>query len=323
MPIRNGLPFLEKCIDSIVEQSISNWELIAVDDRSTDDTVALLERYAARDPRISWYPNPGIGIITALREAFDRSRGDYITRMDADDLMTPHKLDKLRERLINRGPGHLAVGLVRYFSVDGVGPGYRRYADWLNHLTMSEQNFEDIYRECVIPSPCWMVHRSDLIRSGGFDADIYPEDYDLAFRFRSVGLKVVKVPEVIHMWRDHPHRASRNDPHYRDNRFLELKLMWFLRSDYNSEQTLVIWGAGHKGKLIARSLQDSNIPFVWITNNENKIGQDIYGVPLASTADHNFDRLSQVIIAVANPKEQEIIGTLLKSHPKATPFYFC
>ncbi|MEL6124142.1 MAG: glycosyltransferase family 2 protein, partial [Bacteroidota bacterium] len=248
MPIKNGLPFLEKCIDSIVEQSISNWELIAVDDRSTDDTAALLERYAARDPRISWYPNPGIGIITALREALDRSRGDYITRMDADDLMTQHKLNMLRERMINYGPGHLAVGLVRYFSVDGVGPGYRRYADWLNHLTMSEQNFEDIYRECVIPSPCWMVHRSDLIRIGGFDADIYPEDYDLAFRFRSVGLKVVKVPAVIHMWRDHPYRASRNDPHYRDNRFLELKLMWFLRSDYNSHQTLVIWGAGHKGK---------------------------------------------------------------------------
>ena len=83
----------------------------------------------------------------------------------------------------------MATGLVKYFSETTLGDGYQKYEQWLNQLTLENRNFEDIYKECVIPSPAWMCHRDDLDNCGGFAQQQYPEDYDLCFRFYKNKLK--------------------------------------------------------------------------------------------------------------------------------------
>lgn len=313
-PFKNTADFLPSCIKSIQSQTYTFWELIIVDDNSSDNSYDIVNSYAIKDPRIKLFKNSGAGIISALRLAFENSQGEFITRMDSDDIMAPNKLQTMATDLKIHGKGHIALGLVNYFSDMGdLGNGFQRYETWLNNLTGTGENFKEIYKECVIPSPCWMVYRTDLTICKAFEPNRYPEDYDLAFRFYKGQLKCIPSNNVLHHWRDYPNRASRTDEHYSKNHFIPLKIRYFLKLDYRSTRPLALWGAGNKGKMVARKLIAKEISFVWLCNNERKIGKHIYGQEL-----HNFEKLRtlnqpQCIITVANPDEQAKITQHLQS----------
>jgi glycosyltransferase involved in cell wall biosynthesis len=325
MPVKNAEPFLAECIDSILSQSFKDWELIAVDDGSTDGSLKVLKNYEKSDHRITVHSNDGTGIIDALRLAYSHAQGEMITRMDADDLMTNDKLEVLQKNLQQHGTGHLAVGGVKYFSTESLGDGYKRYEQWLNGLTAQGDNFTELYRECVIPSPCWMLHRQDFEQAGAFDSDLYPEDYDLAFRMQQADLEVIPCSAQIHLWRDHPERSSRNDPNYLDNSFIKLKCHHFM-SDHYEDRPLVVWGAGKKGKSIIQHLKQHLPDLYWITENEKKIGHNIYGVIVDSPKLLEELFLPQVIVAIANPEEQAAVDQRLFDmglYPMVDYFLFC
>ena len=106
MPYKNTGRFLEACLDSIIEQGYNHWELLAVNDHSTDHSQDILQDYARLDPRIKLRLNSGKGIIPALRTAYAISSGAFITRMDSDDIMYPDKLQHLLSGLQSHGrPG--------------------------------------------------------------------------------------------------------------------------------------------------------------------------------------------------------------------------
>lgn len=326
LPVKNAASYLPECLDSICQQSESHWELIAVDDHSTDNSYDILKKYAKLDPRIIVLKNEEKGIISALRKAYSNANGQYISRMDADDIMIVTKLEKLKSKLKAFGSGHISTGLVKYFSKGELGNGYVKYQNWLNALSIQENNYSNIYKECVIPSPCWMVYRQDLDDCGAFDSNTYPEDYDLCFRFYEKKLTVKTVPETIHLWRDYPERTSRNDPNYADIHFFDLKIKYFLSIDYQPEKQLLIWGAGRKGKKLAKILIDHNIKFGWITDNSKKIGHDIYGIKIGSIIDLHKNISFQAIIAVAAKDALEGIYQTLESSfsSKSENFYlFC
>ena len=322
MPVKNAGKFLGECLDSVCEQTYTAWELIAIDDHSTDESSSILHAHGEKDERIRILKNKEHGIISALQLAYENSKGHFITRMDADDIMSPNKLLLLVQRLIDKGEKHIATGCVSYFSEAGIGDGYKKYAEWLNLLTKSESNFSEIYKECVIPSPCWMIRRKDFEDCGAFNSNTYPEDYDLCFRFYQSGFHIAGVPEVIHKWRDYLTRTSRTSPHYADNRFIGLKIDYFIQLDYQAESRLIVWGAGKKGKTIARKLLDKNIPFHWITNNNKKIGHIVYDQMLLSVDTFHFQSSDKVIVSVANEKEQQEI--ILQMQKLNTEFFlFC
>jgi len=282
-----------------------------------------LHQYAASDARIVVYSNNSSGIIPALRMALSQAKGSYITRMDADDIMPEKKLGLMLELLSQHGMGHVVIGLVEYFSDAELGDGYKKYAEWLNRLSIKEQNFDEIYKECVIPSPCWLVNRTDLENSGAFSSDYYPEDYDLCFRFKAAKLKVKAVKEVIHKWRDHPTRASRNDHNYLDNNFFHLKVHYFLSQEYDDSVALILWGAGKKGKAIAKLLSERNVSFRWICNNMNKIGLTIYNTLVESIQILGNETPTNVIVAVSNPDQQNEIKMQWGQNKQIKLFFFC
>lgn len=326
MPFKNTAPFLDECLSSIVNQSYSNWELLAVNDHSTDNSYELVNGYAAKDKRVKVFHNDGNGIIDALRKAYQQSSGDYITRMDSDDLMTKEKLTIMLGQLKSHGEGNVALGLVQYFSAYPLGDGFRKYEEWLNRLTLTGDNFKELYKECVIASPCWMVTRSDFEKAGAFNHDIYPEDYDLTFRFYEAGLNCLPGSEVLHMWRDYSTRTSRTDENYAYNVFLEIKVYYFLKLNHNREKNLVIWGAGKKGKLVADLLMKEGIPFRWICDNPKKIGKKIYDQELLSFTELDKVENTQSIVTVANPQAQEEIKKYFEergSLPMKDYFFFC
>ena len=307
LPVKNAAHFLTQTLDSILNQKEVDWELIAVNDHSDDQSFAILTAYSKKDTRIKVFQNIGNGIIPALRLAYKNAMGNLITRMDADDIMPLIKLNRLKNLLLKNGPGHLATGKVKYFSADGIGPGYQRYTKWLNQLCESNTHYQAIYKECVIPSPCWMLFREDLDRVGAFIPNTYPEDYDLVFRFYKHGLKVVSCEEILHLWRDHSERSSRTDPNYAQFSYLELKISYYLELDFDSNRPLVIWSVGKKGKKIAKKLIERGQNFHWITSNKKKIGLNIYGKLIEDQATLHKIINPQIIILVGNPDEQDHI----------------
>jgi len=326
MPVKNASKFLSECLDSILKQTYVNWELLAVNDGSTDNSLEILTDYSSNDNRIKVFSNNGKGIIDALRLAYSKSAGNLITRMDADDVMSEDKLAVLSSNSLSAGKGNIAVGLVKYFSESGVGEGFKNYEQWLNGLTLKGNNFKEIYKECVIPSPCWMVYRDDLEKCDAFNPSSYPEDYDLTFRFYLNGLKPIACEKVLHHWRDYPTRTSRTDEHYADNTFMEIKTHYFFKNEYDSNKNLVVWGAGSKGKALAQLLIKRDIKFHWICDNPKKIGKYIYDIKMLplNTLDNIVN--TQSIVTVANPKEQEGIRNYFEGRNQVSMkdfFFFC
>ncbi|MBL4707711.1 MAG: glycosyltransferase family 2 protein [Flavobacteriales bacterium] len=324
MPVKNAGLYLEDCLKSIQDQTEEHWELLAVNDHSSDESYLILERFAATDSRIKVFNNKEKGIINALRTAYAESKGTFIHRMDADDLMVSTKLDILKGTLVESGIGHVATAKVQYFAKDGVNEGYMNYEAWLNSLCDQNNHWEELFKECVIASPNWMMHRSDFDTCGGFNSDTYPEDYDLVFRMYQAGIKVLAANKVTHLWRDHSERSSRNDANYAHNTFFEIKIHYFLALKQKSECPLVIWGAGKKGKRMAKLLKERNIPFNWVSNNPNKHGKEIYDQLMESFESIATRDNPQIVITVAlRDAKQEIVAFLQKLNLKeGSDFYF-
>jgi len=326
MPFKNTEVFLSECLDSVINQSYKEWELVIVDDGSIDTSYSLVQEYAQIDSRIKLFKNDGVGIISALQLAFKNCQGDFITRMDSDDVMYENKLNIMLDHLIRYGEKHVAVGLVKYFSEEGISNGYARYESWLNNLTKSGSNFSEIYKECVIPSPCWMIGREDFEACDAFNPNRYPEDYDLTFRFYKYNYTCIPCDEILHHWRDYSTRTSRTHEHYAQNYFLDIKLHYFLELEYDAARPLTIWGAGAKGKTIAKSLIEKEIPFFWICDNEKKIGKDIYEQKLLNFEYLKHIKNPQCIVTVANQDAQIEIRSYFENHKMRAMFdyfFFC
>lgn len=330
MPTFNTAPYLVECLDSILGQTEQDWELIAVNNFSTDESADILQSYAKQDDRIRFFHNTDergrTGVSPANRFAFHQARGPLVTRMDSDDIMPPGRLFWMKKMLLVNGPGHVATGAVRFFGENGVGDGYRRYEAWLNGLAASGRHFEEIYRENVLPSPVWMAWHSDLVLAAAFEEDVYPEDYDLTFRLRHSGCKIIATAELLHHWRDRADRTSRTDPKYLDNSYLYLKINWFLKTDYNENRPLVLWGAGRKGKQLAALLSMAGIPFRWVCDQASKWGHIIGGVRMESWEIVSQVVDPQVIVAVAAPDGQGFILDYLESKGKVMGrdfWFFC
>ncbi len=326
IPFKDSAEFLPECLDSIINQTYANWEVVAVNDHSIDHSYKILKEYSVKENRITVVNNKGKGIIDALKTAYVLSKGDYITRMDSDDIMANERLSTMVHSLLQKGNGYLAVGQVKYFSHRGIGNGYDRYEKWLNQLTKEGNNFTEIYKECTIPSPCWMVSKTDLDTCDAFHPNRYPEDYDLTFRFYAQNLKVIPCNKVLLYWRDYDTRTSRTSAHYAQNYFLGIKLHYFLQLDYIPLKTLILWGAGNKGKTIAKSLLAQKIEFQWICDNPKKIGKEIYGIKMQPYKILNDLKIYQSIITVANEAAQEEIKIYFAANgkqPMSDFYFFC
>ena len=312
MAIKDTEPYLHACLDSIIAQTYTDWELIAVNDHSTDRTLEILNDYAAKDKRIRVFNSDGQKLIPALRYGHKQCRGTLINRMDSDDIMPDYKLKVLIDEWEKYGKGTVIAGGTEHFVDEGeVGEGFRRYERWLNDVAKRSAHYDEIYQECVIPSHCWIIHKDDFNKVDAFNPDVYPEDYDLCFRFYRANLKIVGLDKILHYWRDRSDRISRTWDCYKDNRYFDLKIRFFYELDRDKNRPLVLWGAGRNGKDMAKLLQLQNDDFHWVCDNQRKIGKDIYGIRM-----EHFDivptlKNPQIMIVVMAPDGKVFIRNQL------------
>ncbi len=251
LPVRNAGPYLEVALASLSEQVWENFEVLLVDDHSSD---GALTSSLLCDARFSLITNEGRGIVAALNTAARHARGDFFARMDADDIAFPHRIQNQMEFLLSRPEIAIAGAQVEIFSdTADIGNGYLEYEHWINSLTEPEQIAREMFVESPLPHPTAMFHRDVLVSLGGYHDTDWPEDYDLWLRAHSRGLKLAKPNGVLLRWRDHGKRLSRVSKRYSSEQFLEAKAEYLSQGPLR-DRSAVIWGAGPTGRRIFDSL---------------------------------------------------------------------
>ena len=275
-PFRNAEKYIRETALSILGQTHTDWEWILVNDHSTENELEALADLLD-DPRIILLENNGKGIVDALCTAMASVGGEYITRMDADDVMPDFKLKEFLQSL-QTSDEQIVTGKVCYFSEESsISTGYQGYEKWLNERVDHQDFYAHIYRECSLASGNWMMRKTDLEKCGGFEGLNYPEDYDLLFRWYESGFKIKGLDEVTHLWRDHERRTSKTSAHYQQKAFFELKINRFVELDWDLNQQLIVNGTGQKGRLTAKMLVNNNVPFYWVSHEPEKFPKGIYG----------------------------------------------
>jgi glycosyltransferase involved in cell wall biosynthesis len=270
VPFKNAEAWIESCLFSIQRQHYENWQCVLVDDHSSDSSLDHVKQMMRRDQRFVCVPNEGMGIVDALNTALKHTSSEWITRMDADDIMPFEKLDRLWEAL-QESHDAVATGKVRYFSTEPVSDGYRTYEAWLNERIDQNDHWDWVYRECVIASANWLTHRDHV----HFPKDVYPEDYNMVFDWYCKGLEVKCSPEVTHWWREHPLRTSRTSERYQQRSFFKLKIDRFMHVDRDRERPLVVMGNNAKTALMEKFLLDHGQRVIRIDQGNSQAISDV------------------------------------------------
>ncbi len=279
LPVRDAERTLPWLLDSVIKQWYADWELVAVDDRSTDSSKLILERHAGSDTRIRIFSTTQGGIVDALNTGISQARGAWTVRIDADDVCHPELLAELHQSVIRKPDIQVHAARVRYFPRLSLQDGLLVYEEWINGLTEHAEIARDMFIECPMPHPTLTCRRTDLQAIGGYMDMGWPEDYDLVFRLWLRGSKFSKIPRVLYYWRDREERLSRTHSRYALDRFMDAKVVFLLQSYLSEKREVVVAGAGPVGKDFTRKLQAQGVRVkAFLEVNPSKIGKSIHGI---------------------------------------------
>ncbi len=199
LPVYNAEAFIGPAVESILGQTFGDFELIVVNDGSTDGSPAILERLAAADARVRLISRPNTGYVPALNEALAVARGDLIARMDADDVSLPARFERQVAYLADH-PACVMVGThVAIMDGDGavIGP--------MAHVQFGHDAIDRalMNRGWALVHPTIMARAWAVRQVGGYRPELCPnEDHDLFLRLAEVG-PVENLPEVLLHYRKH------------------------------------------------------------------------------------------------------------------------
>lgn len=283
LPVRNGESVIRSALESLSRQTFPSFEVLVIDDGSTDGTGDILREIARGDTRIHVLSQEPRGIVSALELGRTKARGPYLARMDADDEAVPDRFERQMELMTSDRRIVACGGGVDYFPAESVRDGARRYQTWINGLTTHDLMERDLFVECPVPHPTFLLRADMVDLVGGYRDRGWPEDYDLVFRLWEGGGRFGKVPAVLLRWREGSHRLSRTHPSYSEESFRRCKVHYLLRSHLCQGRDVVVWGAGPVGKAFARELleQGGNLR-AFVDLDPRKLGQEIHGAPVIS-----------------------------------------
>lgn len=199
VPVYNGEKYLSEAINSVLSQTYRDFELIAINDGSTDQSESLLRRFQAQDDRIQVISRGNTGIVLALNEGLSHARGRYIARMDADDIALPDRFAKQVEFLENH-PDYVAVGC-RTLMIDPEGLPIKLHNDLTTHEEINQAYLNGGFG--TITHPAAMLRREAIQAIGGYRQEMdLAEDDDLFLRLAEIG-KLANLPDVLLKYRQH------------------------------------------------------------------------------------------------------------------------
>jgi GT2 family glycosyltransferase len=202
IPVHNGEKYLAQAIESVLGQTFRDFELLIVDDGSTDGTAAIIRRFAEGDRRVRILTQENRGVAAAGNRGLHEAGAKWVARLDADDVFLPEKLER-QVAFLRRNPDAQIVGTL---------------ASFINHAgrplglvgTEGPYTTAEFYRLVREDRPIYFVNSSTLMRRetvlsiGGYREPFAPaEDVDLWIRMMEQGHLMLKVPEPLLLYRLH------------------------------------------------------------------------------------------------------------------------
>lgn len=319
LPVRNASTHLARAMDSLLAQTLPDFEILAVDDHSDDggSTRQLLEAYAGRDGRVRVSESPARGIAHALNHAAAMARGRFLARMDADDACHPKRLE-LQAALLEALPEVDVCGCRVAFGGDpATSPGYARHVAWVNALETHEAMALERFRDAPLAHPSAVLRASSLRQYGGYRQGPFPEDHELWLRWLEAGARLAKHPDTLLTWNDPPGRLSRRDPRYSPESFHAMKAAYLARwlaANNPHHPEVYVAGAGRVTRRRAAFLAAQGVRFrAYLDIDPAKIGSVRQGAPVLPY--HEAPRPGEgfVVSYVSQPGAGEAVSRTLAS----------
>lgn len=204
MPVYNCERYLRQTLDSLTAQTMTDFEVILVNDGSTDSSGKIVEEFSAKDSRFRVLNQTNQGIVAALNNGLALVKGKYIARLDSDDLAHPDRL-KLQVEYLDQHLGCVCVGsLYRAIDENGTVIWTQKVFSRLNQTNL------DIFppRVTVLPHPSIMLRTADLKQINGYRFQFpHAEDYDLFLRLSGIGTLAI-IPQHLLDYRVHQSSLS-------------------------------------------------------------------------------------------------------------------
>jgi glycosyltransferase involved in cell wall biosynthesis len=203
MSVYNGERYLREAVESILNQTFTDFEFIIIDDGSTDNTTEILEEYATQDKRIRLIRNTrNLGLTRSLNKGLRIACGEYLARQDADDISLQERL-ALQVRFLDEHPD---VGVVGTW-VMHINEGGRQTGVLRTPTSPALVRWFLLFGPCLM-HPSVTMRRSLLERDAAYRPEIpYAQDYDLWVRL-STKTQLANLPEVLQLMRVHRHAIS-------------------------------------------------------------------------------------------------------------------
>lgn len=281
MSVYNGERFIAESIDNILNQTFKDFELIIINDGSTDNTENIIKGF--KDQRIKLYnlkENLGVGV--ALQFGLSKVQGKYFAKADADDLNHPDRLLKQKTFLDTHPDISLVKSLIEYFPHNKLIEKSHNYLykktvlEKEKNLVISSKDIkEKLYWSCCVPHVTIMAH-SNIIKEVGYNNLRIWEDYDLLYQLNKMGCKMATIEAILVKVRI----SDTSTTAITDNKDF-VQVMYGIKKEeinnlFNNKSDVYIWGSGSQGRNISAVLTEHNLDFVgFIDSNENKQGLKI------------------------------------------------
>ena len=205
LPVYNAERYLREAVDSILAQTFTDFELILINDGSTDGSGDICRAYAKRDPRIVLIDRPtNGGLVSALNEGLAKARAPLIARMDADDIAMPERFACQYAHMMEHS--NLAVLGSAFWNIDSTGKITGQY----QHTPFTPAEAKDMLSQrCPTHHPTVMMRKDAILKAGGYRAAfIHAEDYDLWLRLSQLGYDISNLPQPLLNHRTHGANVS-------------------------------------------------------------------------------------------------------------------
>lgn len=225
LPFKNSAPYLLRALQSISMQSYTDYEVVLVNNNSSDSSSSIAAKYSASDSRFRCISTPGT-LVDALNSGLETAKGKWIARFDSDDICHRDRLLCQLKAAEEHGEKTVVTCRVRSFPSIDVSSGYRAYEGWINSSTEPREIERNLFVESPVPHPTAFYSRRSVLDAGGYMELGLPEDYELWLRLWSGGFSFYRVPRVLLAWRERADRFSRVSKVYSLSAFYRLKAMY-------------------------------------------------------------------------------------------------
>jgi glycosyltransferase involved in cell wall biosynthesis len=285
-PVRNEERFLAAALDSLYRQTLTSWELVCIDDGSTDDSPKILAAAAERDERIRLLTPSGRGLVAALNDGLAACRSPLVARMDGDDISHPRRLELQAARMAADPDLDLLACGFRHFPRNMVRMGMLDYETWQNALDTHEAIMDDLFVESPFVHPSVMFRKSVVEAVGGYRDQGWAEDYDLWLRLAAAGARFARLPDVLFFWRERPDRATRTMAEYSAEAFRACKAAHLRNGFLKGVDEVILAGAGLEGRAWSQVLAREKIRVAcWVDVDPRKKGRTLHGAPIVGLDD--------------------------------------